>query len=197
MSLRQKNIVIIDIETTGLDEQIHEIIEFAGLCLSSGELLHLKIKPNNINTADPLSLSINNYNERNWKNALSQKEALEKINLFLKNKIYLGQNVNFDLKFIKKGLNKYGIESNLGRRHIDTMTLAYEHLVPLGLESLSLRSICNFIGINNEGEHTAVADVMRTKNVYLSLDKASWLSKRKWRARFILKRIIQILKWRK
>ena len=74
-------------------------------------------------------------------------------------------------------------KSWLGYHRIDTVTLAYEHLAPCGLEKLSLDTVCTFLGITNEGAHTAMADVERCQAAYDTLRCAGPLKRLWWRLR--------------
>src|SRR3989344_1833010 len=71
--MRKHNFAFIDIETTGLDVRRHEIIEI-GCILTTPELkvieeFELKIKPERIADADPVSLKISHYDPDRWGSA--------------------------------------------------------------------------------------------------------------------------------
>jgi DNA polymerase III epsilon subunit-like protein len=178
---KDRDLLVLDIETSGLDPEEHEILSFAAFNVAKGFHYYFKIKPRHIETAHPRALEVNGYTEEDWADALEPEEALERINKLMKGKIYLGQNIPFDLGFIRAALEKYGIKSKLGRRHVDTMTLAYEHLVPIGIKSISLAAICDFLDITNDGAHQADADVFRTYEVYRKLHQCTWLDRLYWK----------------
>ena len=79
--MKKHNLAFIDIETTGLSPLKHEIIEIGCVLVSPDlkvlEEFELKIKPENIEAADPLSLKINHYNERDWQKALTLGKAMK------------------------------------------------------------------------------------------------------------------------
>lgn len=178
---QDRSLIVVDLETSGLDPVKHEILEFACFNEKKGSHHSFKIKPRNIETASERALEINGYSEEAWKDAMEPEDALHRINELLTGGIYLGQNIPFDLRFLNASFDRYGIKSLLGRRHVDTMTLAYEHLVPLGINSLSLGTICEFLDISNEGAHTASADVFRTYEVYRKLNKCTILDRMIWK----------------
>src|SRR3989338_6197857 len=83
-------LAFVDLETTGLDPFRHEIIEI-GIVLAEqradlfGKLFleriaehEIRLKPEHIETADPKALEVCKYHERNWENAVAQKEGLQK-----------------------------------------------------------------------------------------------------------------------
>lgn len=121
-------------------------------------------------------------------------EAARQIADFIDNTTVIGQNPAFDMGFIDQMVRRAGLTQKdrngndvplrLPYHKIDTVGLAYEHLRPLGLEKLSLSKeggICEFMGIEIVGAHTAMGDVVMTMKVYDRLTRASWLSRTIWR----------------
>ena len=136
-------IAFIDIETTGLNSNIHEIIE---ICIITGdEIYHTKIAPERIEWADEKALSINGYRAKEWADAPTFKQVAPKIKSILGRCTIAGHNVKFDVEFLNESFSNNGFDYHLGHRTLDTVTLAYEHLYPLGLMSLSLDSIRRFL----------------------------------------------------
>ena len=80
-------VVVFDVETSGLDPAVHEVIQFAAVAVDAawqpvGELeLKIKFDPEK---ADPTALELNSYEEGAWKEAISQAEAVARIGNFLK-----------------------------------------------------------------------------------------------------------------
>tara|TARA_Y100000310_G_scaffold127207_1_gene126261 strand:+ start:6388 stop:7089 length:702 start_codon:yes stop_codon:yes gene_type:complete len=120
-------------------------------------------------------------------------EAARQIAAFIKNTTVIGQNPDFDMEFIKQlvlraGLTQKDRDGNtvplrLPYHKIDTCTLAYEHLRLAGLTKLSLSKdggICDFLGIEIKGAHTAMGDVAMTIAVYDGLARASWVNRLIW-----------------
>jgi len=161
----------IDVETTGLDPQDHDIIEFAGIREDTGRTLHMKIWPERPENAHPQALEVTGYSIDAWEEAgaVSMADAIPQIATFLHDTILGGQNVSFDENFIKAAIKTYEVETRIGYHKLDTVTLALVHLRPLGIRSVSLHTVCQVLGISNRGEHTAMADVRRARAVYRSL----------------------------
>ena len=164
----------VDIETTGLSPKKHEIIEFAALKHypedDTVEFLELKIKPEHIESASPKALEINGYTERAWENAVPMDQAITQIVSFLKGSVIIGHNLRFDTDFIKVAAKRHNA-ARIPFFTIDTLELCREHLADMGLRKFSLTSVCNFLGISNQGAHTALADVVRCKEVFDKLLK--------------------------
>ncbi len=81
----------------------------------------------------------------------------------------VGHNVGFDLDFLNAGIERAGLKIRLPYNKIDTVTLAYEHLVPKGLKKLSLDTIRGFLKLSTDGAHTALVDVQQTRLVYMHM----------------------------
>ena len=192
MILKDRPQSFIDIETTGLDPGIHEILEFSILRRDPSSGIESKntiyFEPQHIHTADPKALEVNGYNPENDVASIRKHPlvALDHIVSMLKDTIIIGHNVSFDLNFIKAQVIKYGLnDKDLPYHKVDTVTLAFEHLAPLGLSSLSLKNVCEFLGISNDNAHTSSADVHRTVQVFDLLNRPSLLNKLKWRYKCI------------
>lgn len=182
MKLTQKPISFLDIETTGLDQDQHEILEIA--VIHPDQLWHTYIKPLDLDHAQPEALAINGYKDHPelWANAPTLTEITDQLIENLLNTVIVGINTQFDMNFIQKALQRSGVvEPRIAYHWIDVATLAYEHLVPCGLQSLSLKNICNFVGVSNEGEHTATADAYRVKAIYEKICRAGVLKRLYWR----------------
>jgi DNA polymerase III epsilon subunit-like protein len=180
--LTEKHLAWLDVETTGLDPVDNDIIEFAGVREDTGQALHLYIWPDRPENAHPQALQVNGYSIEAWeqRKAVSMGKALPQITSFLADSILAGQNVSFDEGFIKQTMKRYGNTDKIGYHKLDIVTLAIVHLRLLGLKKVRLHHVCNVLGISNEGEHTAVADVRRARAAYRALLDPSEDLKKAW-----------------
>lgn len=184
MHLKHKPTAFLDTETTGLDPDEHEIIEIT--VLKGDSIWNTRIKPLNIDKAQPKALEINGYRDHPelWDNAPLFTDIVDQLVEQLTNVVIIGTNTQFDMNFILRSLNRCGVDHQIGSYHwIDITTLAYEHLVPLGLHSLALVNVCKFLGISNEGAHSATSDAQRVKLVFEKLSRAGVLNRLYWRIR--------------
>lgn len=183
LKVHQKPRAYVDVETTGLDPTCHEIIEFAAL-KDNGDRLTTKISPDRIDQASPQALKVNGYTPQMWEDAPSLEEVAPDISEFLTDCVIIGHNIRFDMAFIETSLRSIGIQERLDYHVVDTVTLAYEHLVPLGLESLSLRNVCKFLGIPPEPKpHCAYNGAYLAQQVYHKLVRAGGLRRFLWQLR--------------
>lgn len=172
-------LVFIDIETTGLISGYHEIIEIA-IVDEQGNKYHEKIKPKRIQLADMRALNINGYKYKSWLNAIEPSQAAYEICDMLKDCTIVAHNPHFDMQFIDELLHEHGYQSSWKRRYIDTITLAYEHLKPLGISSCSLDDCRRFFGWSTSLSHTALQDAKDCRRLYYKLARASYIKRSSW-----------------
>ena len=86
----------------------------------------------------------------------------------------VGHNVSFDIGFIQESLRRNGYPFRLAYPKIDTITLAHEHLQPIGLRSMKLDNIRKMLGWSLEGSHTALRDAEDARRLYHTLIRRTW-----------------------
>lgn len=172
--MRKHNFAFIDIETTGLDLQIHEIIQI-GVVLTTPTLevieeFEIKIKPENIEHADRTAMKVNHYKEEDWVDAISLKDAMKILYFKTKDAIMVGQNVAFDSAFLEYAFSKTDIANTMHYHKLDTISIAWAklHNDPT-LEHFSLREMCIRFGIENKNPHTGLGDARATYELYKKL----------------------------
>ena len=174
--LSDYKLCIADLETTGLDENDHEILEFGAIIYDPSTDIILnewekKVAPQHIETASSYALKINGYNNNPKLYNGSLKSGLIKFNSIARGCIMVGQNIPFDLKFLYKNMKDYSIRPEFERRFLDTMVLAWPVVHNTDIPGLSLEKLCDYFGISNVGAHSALADCHRTLGVYRCLMK--------------------------
>jgi len=172
--MRKHNFAFLDIETTGLSLIKHEIIEI-GCVVTTPELemieeFELKIKPERIEDADPVSLKISHYNKEDWEGAYVLEKAMKIFSKKVKDCIMVGQNVAFDSGFLEYAFGKIGVANSMHYHKLDTVSIAFAklHREP-DVEHFSLRELCLRFGIKNDKAHTALSDARATFELYKKL----------------------------
>ncbi|HET8574597.1 MAG TPA: 3'-5' exonuclease, partial [Candidatus Paceibacterota bacterium] len=174
----------LDLEMTGLNVEKHEILEI-GLVLARHlpdkdgnfgndmEILaerEWKVKPEHIETADPAALAVNQYQEKNWAEAIDLKQALSELSELTHEAILVGHNVAFDFLFLEKGFLTTDVPNTMHYHKMDTLSLAYAVLYRNpDLLKFSLRELCLHFGIHNIHAHTALSDAKATFELYKKL----------------------------
>ena len=172
--MRKHNLAFIDIEATGLDVILHEIIEI-GCVIATPKLkvieeFELKIRPEHIERADPTSLKISHYNEAAWQDAYTLKEAMQIFSKKVKDCIMVGQNVAFDFSFLEHVFSKVKIKNSMHYHKLDTISIAWAKFhQDLDFEHFSLREMCERFGIENKAPHTGLSDARATYELYKKL----------------------------
>jgi len=133
-------LILIDLETTGLDPNLHEIVDTCAIILSRKlehiAKFHALSYPDYPRRASPKALEINGYTKEEWsiKGAITQKELAHTFSDFIYNTlgsksdnvrlIPVGHRIRFDTGFIGKLMENHGLEIPMDtRRFIDTLVL--------------------------------------------------------------------------
>lgn len=173
------DIAFIDTETTGLDPNRAEVIEFAAIRRNADGTetrFHTLICPQRIDDADVKALEINGYIKapERWDVAPTMGQVGNQIADFLKGTVICGHNISFDEAMLNANLHRAGVKRRVPYHKVDTVTLAHEHLVPLGLKRLSLDFIRAFLGWSKEGAHTAMKDAEDVQRLYDLTIRMGW-----------------------
>lgn len=172
--MRKHNLAFLDIEATGLNVLEHEIIEI-GCVLTTPELeiieeFELKIKPEHLEIADPVSMKINHYDKTLWTKAVPLKKAMKILSEKVKDSIMVGQNIAFDSGFLEHAFAKVGIKNSMHYHKLDTISIAWAKFhQDKDFEHFSLREMCLRFGIKNEQAHSALSDARATFELYKKL----------------------------
>jgi len=152
----KRPLAITDVETTGLDAQLHEIIEIGLIVVEQDTLkiidkLDVKVKPVHIKTAVKKALEVNGYNEKEWARAWDLKEAMEIYAEKTEKAIFLAQNAYSDWAFINEAFKKTGVEDGMDFHRLDLFSIGWSRKEKFpGLAKLSLSSMCRYFEIEPE-----------------------------------------------
>jgi len=179
--MKKHNLAFIDLETTGLDPEKHEIIEIGCLIVEqieeNGERVfkvkeefEIKVKPTRIEDADPVALRINHYNEADWLFAADLDKSLKALSEKISGSIMIGHNVTFDWNFLQKAFAETGIENTLHYHKLDTISIAFAKLYnEIEVKRFSLKFLCEHFKIKNKKAHSALSDVKATYELFIKL----------------------------
>lgn len=174
-------ITALDTETTGLDLKKHQIIQLGLIQYEykdDGDLRLLEkfqynIKPSNIKAASPEALKINGYTEEQWEDAEPFAACFPLLDyVFKSSDSLIGQNLIFDLRFIKKEYWRYGMIMPKVPKYIDTKYMGQQLVNEGKIKSCSMDNMCKHFSIKFNGRaHTALTDCERTVTVWERLNK--------------------------
>lgn len=179
-------IYVADVETTGLDDRLNDIIELSLHRLTDDVQKTWCIKPINSANIDPDSLRINGHKLEDLlhqtKEGRDRYQDPSKVIIEIENwimednvpstqRVLAGQNIGFDKGFLEQHWIKCQSKDSFpfGRRMIDTMGIEFFLDLCRGTmsEGYSLNNLTKKYGLKNEKAHTAAADVKVTKEVLL------------------------------
>lgn len=186
------NILFIDMETTGIDAAKNTAIEISCRLDVDGKTVsrfHKKFFNPDKATINLGALRVNKTSLQNLLDLGATKEGNESlavvdlVDYLLSIKVngplvVSGQNVQFDISFLKALLNKYnveGLDQVIGYKYLDTFSLAMgliaagKLVTPNG--KTNLESLAIGLGINMAGRnlHTSEADTDLAAEVYYKL----------------------------
>ncbi len=180
--MHERNLAFIDTETTGLDFDNHELIEIGLVVVKQSgidtgkptftvvEEFEVKIKPEHIETADPVALRVNGYDPAQWIFAVDLKQAMKVLAEKTKDCIMVSHNTPFDYGFLDKAFKKTGVENTMHYHKLDTISIAFAKLHMNGdIDKFSLRFLCQHFGIENKNAHTALSDARALLELYKKL----------------------------
>jgi len=169
LELELDDFVVIDLETTGLNPKMDRITEISAIRFING-------KPKDdfstlVNPEIPIPAfitDITGISDSMVKNAPLLKDVIQELIDFIDNSSIVGQNIDFDYKFIKESSIKYEIDFDSFILY-DTLPLArtfiYFH------NSYKLSSLCEYFNISIKNAHRAKSDALATGLLFVCLIK--------------------------
>ncbi len=155
---------VIDIETTGLSRNYHQITEIAAAKIRNGEIVESYQTLVNPQVQIPYFITqLTGINNQMVRDAPTIKKALPDFLGFLQKDIFVAHNATFDFGFLDHNL-KLHHGKNLVNQKLCTKKLA-NRLVPQ-LERKRLQDLCQHFNINNSHAHRALGDVQATALVF-------------------------------
>lgn len=170
-------LVFFDLETSGLDSERHDILDFAAVrtspdtwtAIASFEHKCELVRPE---TAEPGALAVNGYSPAAWIDAEPVRVALIDFVTILgrdEECAVVAHNPTFDVGFVRAAARREGIVLPGWKYTIDTASMAWPLCVRGAIDRIGLERLCQLYGISNDGAHRAMADVRRMIAVYRAL----------------------------
>ncbi|MGD0977307.1 MAG: 3'-5' exonuclease [Minisyncoccia bacterium] len=156
MDYLKRPLAITDTETTGLDAQIHEIIEIGLIVVDQQSFkildkLDVKVKPVHIKTGVKKALEFTGYNEKDWKKAWDLEEVMKIYAEKTKDAIFTAQNTYSDWAFINEAFKLTGVEDPMDYHRLDLFSIGWAKRDKFpDMTKFSLSSMCKYFGIEVE-----------------------------------------------
>lgn len=168
--LENLSYVIVDIETTGLDPAVDEIIEIGAIKVENREIKDIFNKlakpekpiPQNIVELTGITQDILN-------NELPIKPVLSQFADFLGDRIIVAHNAEFDTSFLRLKMKKW---LNKGLDNFIACTLLMSRDILPNLENHKLPTVARYFNLDIANRHRAIGDAELTYQIWLKfLDK--------------------------
>lgn len=165
--LLNHDVVVFDIETTGLEATKCEIIEIGAVKLHKGkitETFETLIKPNSHIPSEITDLT--GIDDDMVADSPNLRQVMPDFYKFCYGTTIMAYNIDFDYKFISIHGKKLGYIFD--NKQIDVLYLARAFVV--GLKNFKLSTVCKKLGVSLENAHRAVHDAMATAEVVIKLN---------------------------
>lgn len=165
--LTDKEYVVFDLETTGLELMTNGITEIGAVKIINGKIteqFETLVKPDYKITEE--NVKITGITEEMVKDAPKIGSVIPDFMKFIDGAILVAHNAEFDIKFIKRfaGAEEYDVKN----QYLDTVELARAHLPQL--KRHDLQTCADHFGISFH-HHRALADVYATAEIFIELMK--------------------------
>ncbi|MDY2628650.1 MAG: PolC-type DNA polymerase III [Lachnospiraceae bacterium] len=161
--------VVFDLETTGLNNNVHKIIEIGAVKVQKGVVIDRYSVF--VNPQEPISYEIENLtgiNDSMVKDAGTIDEVLPEFLKFCEGAALVGHNASFDVNFILKAAKNLGIPFD-NPCWLCTMRMA-RYFFP-GSKKATLDHVAKELGINLKNHHRAVDDAECTAGIFIEFCK--------------------------
>ncbi len=163
--------IVLDVETTGLDPGHHSIIEVGAIDFDCPEnYFNERCQIWYGAEIDFKALEINGLtlDEIQDQTIFTQKELISRFMIWtdqIEDKTIAGQNPDFDINFINESSGRCGLNFRLGKRKVDQHSIVYAHFLkrnlkpPLkdGFSNLNSDLIMQYVGLPSEPKpHRAI-----------------------------------------
>jgi polyribonucleotide nucleotidyltransferase len=154
--------VIVDVETTGTDPKMADLVEIAAVKVKGGAITDRW--STFVNPGRPIiGNQMHGIKDADVANAPAPADAVKQALAFVGDSKIVGHSVGFDLAFIESALAD-GTHFEPGR-YLDTLTIAREGYPDL--ENYKLPTLSNFFGIELAQAHRALPDAEATANLLI------------------------------
>lgn len=176
MTSSTPHLIVVDVETSGLDPTCHDVLEVAAIDLATGEDLTFvptPVRGSWLEEADPDALRINRYFERAvYRDRVDVDTTRDRWRLLadiLDGNIIAGANPQFDASFVDAAMRHWGIECRRRHQLRDLATYAAGVLGIDPAELVSSASIFESLGVVNDSPHSAWGDAAATADAFRTL----------------------------
>ncbi|KEJ00703.1 helicase [Clostridium botulinum A2B7 92] len=169
--LDNENVVVFDVESTGINTTKDEIVQIAGAKINNkGEVIESFQRFLTPNKSVGDSYLVHGFSDKFLKeNGENKKIVLKDFLKFIKDTVIVGHNVTFDISILNSELERLSLEKASFKAYYDTLDIArrfYPSLTNHKLETLS-----KLFNTETKSSHDAMDDILATKDVLMAMLK--------------------------
>ena len=160
------DVIVFDIETTGLSRDLDRITEIGAVKLNNMEVVDRFQTFVNPERPIPANITeLTGITDEMVEDAPSEKEALEKFIAFAGKGVLVAHNADFDTSFIKIACARQGLTYDI--RYADTLKLARAALPHL--KNFKLDTVAKEFKLGDFNHHRAIDDAEMLSKIFISL----------------------------
>ncbi|APR01397.1 exonuclease, DNA polymerase III, epsilon subunit family domain protein [Clostridium botulinum] len=165
--LDNENVVVFDVESTGINTTEDEIVQIAGIKINNkGEAIESFQRFLNPKKSVGDSYLVHGFSDQFLKeNGENKKVVLKDFLKFIKDTVIVGHNVTFDISILNSELERLSLEKASFKTYYDTLDIArrfYPSLTNHKLETLS-----KLFNTETKSSHDAMDDILATKDILM------------------------------
>jgi DNA polymerase III epsilon subunit family exonuclease len=154
----KRELVVVDVETTGRDAKMADLVEIGAVKVNGGKITDRF--STFVNPGRPIvGNQLHGITDKDVKGAPTPREAVEQFRTFAGDSLIIGHNVGFDLAFLQEATGD-GVQFEPGT-YLDTLVLAREGF-PDGADNNKLGELARFFGVELATAHRAIPDAEAT-----------------------------------
>lgn len=156
----KQRFIAFDLETTGLDSDYERILEIgATLFLDGKPTDSFQTLVNPERKIPYIATKINHITDEMVADAPTEAEALQSFSDFVgdafsKGTLFCAHNADFDIRFLKKALQRNGMDADI--RYVDTLAISRKYIK--GIPNYKLPTVANYFALSIEHAHRADDD---------------------------------------
>ncbi len=162
---QRDNIIVFDVESTGVDVTEDEIIQIAAIKINSnGQVIERFERFIRNNKSVKNSQYVHGFSDEFLrKNGEDKKVVLKEFVRFLQSSVIVGHNVQYDINILTSELEREGLEKYNIKAFYDTLDI-YRRFYP-NLTNHKLETLCREFKTNNKSSHDAMDDILATNDL--------------------------------
>jgi len=166
-----KRLLVIDVETTGLDPATDSLIQLASCVLSRKELREERSFSSYVRPETPIqphAKAVHGLSNEDLTDAPAVGSVIRRFAEYApSDAIICGHNVAFDVAFLKAAYKSVGLTYSFDYHTLDLWSIAFFVLGAqrIALPEYNLTNLCKLYGIRRSSKHDALEDVRATAQV--------------------------------